>query len=58
MEKSFWYDNVVPVVMPEPDSSRVCDAVLEQYFHTAKKESEIALVGFDEKLGRREEILA
>lgn len=58
VEKSFWYNNVVPAVMPEPDGSKVCDTVLEQYFHIARKESEIALEGFDEKLGRREEILA
>ena len=57
-EKSFWYNNVVPDIMPEPDGSKVCDAVLEQYFHTTRKESEIVLEGFDEKLGRREEILA
>ena len=44
--------------MPEPDGSEVCDAVLGQYFHTTRKESEIVLEGFDEKLGRREEILA
>ena len=57
-EKSFWYNNVVPDVMPEPDGSKICDTVLEQYFHTTRKESEIVLEGFDEKLGRREEILA
>ena len=57
-EKSFWYNNVIPGVMPEPDGSEACDTVLGQYFHTVKKESEIALEGFDEKLGRREEILA
>ena len=43
--------------MPPPDGSRACDEVIEQYFHTAKKASEIKLVGFDEKLKRREEIL-
>ena len=57
-EKSFWYNNVIPGVMPEPDGSKVCDTILEKYFHTTKKESEIVLEGFDEKLGRREEILA
>ena len=57
-EKSFWHNNIVPRIMPEPDGSEVCDAVLGQYFHTTRKESEIALEGFDEKLGRREKILA
>ena len=30
--------------------------MIEQYFHTAKKASAVKLVGFDEKLRRREEI--
>jgi predicted phage-related endonuclease len=45
-------------VIPDPDGSAVCDEVLEKYFHVAKKESSIQLVGFDEKLERREEILS
>ncbi len=57
-ERYFWTAYVEKGVMPDPDGSRACDAVLEQYFHTAKKESAIALTGFDEKLDRREEILA
>lgn len=44
-------------IIPPPDGSTVCDEVLEQYFHTAKKERKIELVGFDDKLKRREEIL-
>jgi predicted phage-related endonuclease len=31
---------------------------LEKYFHVAKKDSTVELVGFDEKLERRQEILA
>ncbi len=31
--------------------------MIQQYFHTARKASAIKLVGFDEKLRRREEIL-
>ncbi|MCI8780853.1 MAG: endonuclease [Lachnospiraceae bacterium] len=57
-EKSFWHNHVVPGIMPEPDGSKVCDEVLGKYFRTVEKESEIVLEGFDEKLGRREEILA
>jgi len=30
---------------------------LEQYFHRARKESAIPLIGFDEKLNRRTELL-
>ncbi len=57
IEADFWNNHVVKGIMPPPDGSRACDEVLEQYFHTAKKASAIALVGFDEKLRRREEIL-
>lgn len=57
MEEDFWNGHVVKRIMPPPDGSKACDEVIEQYFHTAKKASEIKLVGFDEKLKRREEIL-
>ena len=57
IEADFWNNHVAKGIMPPPDGSKACDEVLEQYFHTAKKASAIALVGFDEKLRRREEIL-
>lgn len=56
-EGDFWNNHIVPGILPEPDGSQICNEVLEKYFHTAKKASTIALVGFDEKLGRRDEIL-
>ena len=57
VERDFWEGHVVPGIIPSPDGSKACDEVIEQYFHTAKKASAIKLVGFDEKLRRREEIL-
>ncbi len=57
IEDDFWNNHVVQGIMPPPDGSKACDEVLEQYFHTAKKASAIELVGFDEKLKRREEII-
>lgn len=57
-ERYFWTEYVEKGVMPEPDGSDACDAVLAQYFHTAEKASTIELTGFDEELDRREEILA
>ena len=57
VEENFWNHHVVPGIIPPPDGSRVCDEVIQQYFHTAKKASAIKLEGFDEKLQRREEIL-
>ena len=58
IEENFWNNYVVPGKIPKPDGSKTCDEVLEKYFHVAKKASAIELVGFDEKLERREEILA
>lgn len=57
VEEDFWNNYVVKGIIPPPDGSKACDEVLEQYFHTARKESRIKLVGFDGKLRRREEIL-
>ena len=57
IEDNFWNNHVVKGIIPPPDGSKVCDEVIQQYFHTARKESAVRLVGFDEKLGRREEIL-
>ncbi|MCM1387099.1 MAG: YqaJ viral recombinase family protein [Bacillus sp. (in: Bacteria)] len=56
-EKYFWTEHVEKGVMPAPDGSKACDALLEEYFHTAKKSSPIMLTGFDQKLIRREQIL-
>ena len=57
IEDNFWNNHVVKGIMPPPDGSKVCDEVIQQYFHTARKASAIKLVGFDDKLRRREEIL-
>lgn len=58
VEKDFWENHILKGELPTPDGSKVCDEVLEQYFHTARKESVIELVGFDEKLRRRDSILS
>ncbi|WP_367569501.1 YqaJ viral recombinase family protein [Lacrimispora sp.] len=57
IETDFWNNHVVPEIMPEPDGSEASEAVLNEYFRTAKSNSSIPLIGFDEKLGRREEII-
>ena len=57
VEGEFWNEHVVKRVIPTPDGSRACDEVIESYFPKAKKKDAITLVGFDEKLKRREEIL-
>lgn len=56
IESDFWNHHVLTGNMPSPDGSKVCDDVLEQYFHTSRKGSEIRLTGFDGQLERREEL--
>lgn len=56
VEEAFWNHHVIPRKMPEPDGSEACGEALSRYFHSARKKSSIPLVGFDEKLKKREEI--
>ena len=57
IEEAFWNNHIVPRIIPPPDGSKACDEVLEQYFHQARKDSAIPLIGFDEKLNRRTQLL-
>lgn len=56
-EGHFWKEYVQKGIMPPPDGSEACDRVLAEYFRVSGKTGAVRLVGFDEKLGRREEIL-
>ena len=56
IEKAFWERHVIPRVMPEPDGSRDCDNILKECFSGGKKAA-VPLIGFDEKLKRREELV-
>lgn len=58
VEKEFWNSHVVPGVMPAPDGSKTCDEILNKHFKNVKKAGAVELPGFDEKLGRREEIIS
>lgn len=58
MERNFWNDHVLKNCIPEPDGSDISDQVLKKYFGNARPESSIELVGFDEKLDRRGEIIS
>ena len=58
IEREFWNRHILQRVLPEPDGSQACDEVLKQYFSRARKGSAIPLIGFDEKLERREELAA
>lgn len=56
IETDFWIDHVVKGIMPPPDGSDACDAVLDKYFKSFRKGSRISLTGFDKKLARRLEL--
>ena len=56
-EERFWNNHILTKTMPSPDGSDACDEIISEYFHTAKK-SKIELIGFDDKLNRRENILS
>ena len=57
IEKNFWESHVEPRVLPSPDGSDICNEVLNEYFHAARKGSSIRLEGFEDKLRRRAEIM-
>lgn len=56
LETDFWENHVLLRKLPEPDGSETCGEVIEQYFHNSRRNSEIPLLGFDEKLRRRQEV--
>ena len=55
IEKDFWEHNVLARVMPDPDGSKAYDDALNAVF-SAKRNTAIPLIGFDEDLARREEL--
>ena len=57
VENNFWENHVLPRVLPSPDGSDICNDILNEYFHSARKGSSIKLDGFDDKLKRRAEIM-
>ncbi|MCH5186204.1 MAG: endonuclease, partial [Oscillospiraceae bacterium] len=56
-EEYFWNNHVLTKTIPSPDGSDACDEIIAEYFKKARKSSSIKLVGFDDKLNRRENIL-
>ena len=57
IEEKFWNENILNGKIPSPDGSEACDEVIKKYYRRAMKEGAVQLIGFDEKLGRREEIM-
>ncbi len=57
VEKDFWNNNVLAKKMPAPDGSEAADKILSEYFKNSDPDKVVPLIGFDEKLKRRSEIL-
>lgn len=56
IETDFWNNNVLANKMPAPDGSKAAEELLSKYYKNSDPGKSIALVGFDEKLKRRDEI--
>ena len=56
IEKNFWKDHVEKKILPEPDGSKVADNVIAERFKKSQGIS-LPLMGFDEKLKRRQELV-
>ena len=57
VETDFWNNNVLARKMPVPDGSEAAEKILSEYYGKSDPEKVIPLIGFDEKLKRRSEIL-
>lgn len=57
IEQDFWEKHVLAGVIPEPDGSGAYTELLNRYFHTSRKDSEVVLQGFEKELERRQEIV-
>lgn len=55
IERDFWEGNVQRRALPEPDGSKLSDNVIAEYFKESREET-VPLTGFDERLGRRQEL--
>ena len=55
IERNFWESHILKRILPESDGSELADKVISGYFKKSMEET-IPLRGFDEKLGRRQEL--
>ena len=56
IEENFWKEHVEKKILPEPDGSKVADSVIAERFKKSQGIS-LPLMGFDEKLKRRQELV-
>lgn len=57
IEKTFWEENVLKRIMPDPDGSRLADQIIAEYYQDSRA-GHIPLTGFNEKLERRQELIS
>lgn len=57
IEERFWNENVIRRVMPEPDGTKSCAEQISKMYFKADGETTIDLLGFDDALKRREELV-
>lgn len=55
IEKDFWENYVLKRILPSPGGSKASDEVIAEYYKESEKNT-ILLMGFDEKLKRRQEL--
>lgn len=58
IETDFWKNHVETGILPVPDGSDAAETAISRRFGSSKETLSMPLVGFDEKLRRREEITA
>lgn len=57
-ERNFWENYIEKGVLPVPKGSQACEEALEKYYPKAGNFQPLELAGFEERLARREAILA
>ena len=56
LESDFWKNNVLAKRMPDPDGTEAADEIIKEKYSSSEPDKYIELLGFDEKLKRRQEI--
>lgn len=56
IEKDFWYNHIIPKVLPDPDGSKTADIAIAEHFK-ASQNITIPLSGFNDRLQRRQELI-
>lgn len=58
IESDFWNQNVLANKIPAPDGTKASDELIKTYYGSSDPGKKIELIGFDEKLKRRADIIS